>query len=124
MKKIFTWAAILSLLTGVLFFSGCGKKQNPLVGTWTVQSVDGSTKSPYVGDQFTFSESGKVYDTDDFLAWAFNDDYPITSWEVVSDGKLMLAGMFGDTCKVTYSISGNSLSMTDSYGSTTVFKKS
>ena len=120
-KRICLLSAILLLCLCVL--SGCGEKQNPLVGTWKVQSIDGSSSGYKVRSEVTFRDGGKVYDTDDFLSYMFNDDYPVTSWDTISNSTLILTGMFGDTVKVSYSISGKTLTLKNSYGQTAILQK-
>lgn len=118
-----TLSLILAFITVVMLLAACGEKQNPLVGTWKVESIDGSAKAYRVGSEVTFRDNGKVYDTDDFLSYKFNEEYPVTSWDTVSSSSLILSGLFGDTVKISYSISGKTLTLRDSYGSAVLKKQ-
>ena len=112
---------VVIALIALFAFKGTNGGGNSLVGTWTLQSVNGSTDFYKVGKTITLNSSGKLYDNDNILAYFINDEYTLNSWESAS-GVLYFSGVFGTSCQARYSLTGNTLTI-NADGDKLVFRK-
>jgi len=121
------WGAILvaflvvGLVIALVIAHGLGGSGNALVGTWTLQSVNGETDRNKVGKNLTMTSSGNLYDNENIIAYFLNDEYTLNTWES-SGGTLYFSGVFGTSCHAKYSLSGNTLTI-NADGDKLVFRK-
>lgn len=110
------WGAIfiallaVGLVLALVILRGLGGGGNALVGTWTLQSVNGETDRNKVGKNLTMTSSGNLYDNENIIAYFLNDEYTLNTWES-SGGTLYFSGVFGTSCHAKYSLSGNMLTI-------------
>ena len=108
MKKII---AVLLVAVLMLSFLACGVKKEELVGTWEVTSAKVDNGDQLIGTIMTFDE---------------NDHY---SWKMgnytLMQGEYKISGSFVylDDQKEIFSISGDTLTVTDASGSMTLDRK-
>ena len=121
------WGAIFIALLAVgmvlalVILHGLGGGGNALVGTWTLQSVNGETDRYKVGKSLTMASSGNLYDNENIISAYLNDEWALNTWES-SGGVLYFTGIFNSSCSARYSISGNTLTI-NADGDKLVFRK-
>ena len=112
MKRVFKLGMIVSVLVVALLITGCGKKANPVVGTWSYYR-DGETRTE-IYYQFNKDNTGKYsfYGNDKEFTYEVDDERVSIKYKTDSNAS-----------NLEYEISKGILTIKDSFGSNVTYKK-